>query len=296
MPQLDRAKVPGARRRRAQRVNPRSGGQLVLLSVLPPGLADGLALPITLRRALAAIRPSGRSRIWVPRSPPTAGRRLGVGIPAQSNAHRTGKLRPTAVPARLRTSTGSVNRAELLLIRPSPGRLKRRPTTGLALRRRLQRLLRHAVGGVVRAGEQATRELRAAEEERCVVLPRGANPAVDIDHRAGSEVERAPRSRAGGAGRERELLGLGATCPARVVLESAGVLEPAHNLGQLVLDRLIGADCAAKREALLGVGDARVQARLDGPDRLGRDQRLGHIPGIGQYIGVDGKTAPSGAG
>ena len=69
--------------------------------------------------------------------------------------------------------------------------------------------------------------------------------------------------------------------PTRVVLEAAGVLEPAQNLGQLVLDRLVGADRASERKPLLGVLDAPVQARLNGADRLRGDQRLGEIPGIG---------------
>ena len=58
-----------------------------------------------------------------------------------------------------------------------------------------ERALGHPVGGVVGAAQQPARELRPAEEQRGVVLPGGADPAVDVDHRARREVERLARAR-----------------------------------------------------------------------------------------------------
>ena len=89
---------------------------------------------------------------------------------------------------------------------------------------------------------------------------------MDVDHRAGREVKRAPGGRARGAGGERKLFRRRRAGPAGVVLQAAGVLKPAQHLGQLVLDGLIGADRAPEREPLLGVGDADVQTRLDRAD------------------------------
>ena len=55
------------------------------------------------------------------------------------------------------------------------------------------------------AAEQPPRELRAAEVQRRVVLPGGADAAVDGDHRARGLVERPAGDRARGVGGEREL-------------------------------------------------------------------------------------------
>ena len=99
--------------------------------------------------------------------------------------------------------------------------------------------------------------------------------------------------RARGARGERELLGLGLARPAGVVLQAAGVLELAQDLGQLVLDRLVGADRAPEREPLLGVGDAHVEARLHRSERLGGDQRLREVPRVGEHAGVDVEPAPA---
>ena len=77
-------------------------------------------------------------------------------------------------------------------------------------------------------------------------------PCTEIIVRAAKSSARAGR-RARGAGRERELVGLRLARPAGVVEQRAGVLQLAQDLGQLVLDRLVGADRAPEREALLGV-------------------------------------------
>ena len=59
-----------------------------------------------------------------------------------------------------------------------------------------QQLAGHPVGGVGRARQQPPRELRAAEVQRRVVLPRRADAAVDGDLRARRVVERLARRRA----------------------------------------------------------------------------------------------------
>ena len=112
-------------------------------------------------------------------------------------------------------------------------------------------------------------------------------------------IERAAKSSASPAAERAALAasgnssGLDSPRPAGVVLQPAGVLQPAQDLGQLVLDRLVGADRAAEREPLLGVGDADVQARLHRADRLRRDQRLGEIPRVAERLGADLEpTAP----
>ena len=97
-------------------------------------------------------------------------------------------------------------------------------------------------------------------------------------------VERAPGDRARGAGGERELAGRAVAGPARVVEQRAAVLELAQDLGERVLDGLVGADRAAEREALLGVGDGHVERRLDAAERLGGDQRLREVPGAGERL------------
>ena len=73
-------------------------------------------------------------------------------------------------------------------------------------RRPREQLAGDAVGGVGRPAEQPPRQLRAAEVQRRVVLPRRADPAVHGDHRARRLVERAAGDRARRARRERELL------------------------------------------------------------------------------------------
>ena len=72
--------------------------------------------------------------------------------------------------------------------------------------------------------------------------------------------------------------------PAGVVEQRAPVLQLAQHLGQRVLDRLVGADRASERVALLGVGDGHLQRRLDAAERLGRDQGLRQMPGAGERL------------
>ena len=69
-----------------------------------------------------------------------------------------------------------------------------------------QQLAGHPVGGVGRARQQPPRELRAAEVQRRVVLPRRADPAVDGDLRARRVVERLARHEAERGRGERELV------------------------------------------------------------------------------------------
>ena len=70
-----------------------------------------------------------------------------------------------------------------------------------------ERPLGHLIDGVPGAAEQAPRELRAAVEERRIVLPGRADPAVDIDHGPAGDIEclapppPAPRSRRAGTPR-----------------------------------------------------------------------------------------------
>ena len=109
--------------------------------------------------------------------------------------------------------------------------------------------------------EQPLGELRAAEVQRRVVLPGRPDAAVHGDLRARRVVVGLARHEPERGRRHRQLLRLVLRRPARVVHERAGVLEPPQDLHQLVLDRLVGADRAAEREALLGVGDARLRAR-----------------------------------
>ena len=163
---------------------------------------------------------------------------------------------------------------------------------GVTPRVRQQRLLGDAVDRVVRAAEQPPRQLRPAEEQRRVVLPGRADATVDVDHRAGGVVERVAGLGPSGARRERELLRLGVASPAGVVLQAAAVLLEAQHLGELVLDRLVGADRAPEREPLLGVRDAHLEARLHRPERLSRDQRMGEIPGVGEHVSID-RDAPA---
>ncbi len=86
------------------------------------------------------------------------------------------------------------------------------------------------------AAEQAPGELRAAEVQRRVVLPRRADAAVHGDHRAGGLIEGAAGHRARGVGCERELLRSAVAGPAGVVEQRAPVLELAQHLGERVLD------------------------------------------------------------
>ena len=99
-----------------------------------------------------------------------------------------------------------------------------------------------------------------------------------------ASIERASADRARGARRERELARGALPRPAGVVEQRASVLELAQHLGQPVLDRLVGADRAAEREALLGVGDRHVERRLDAAERLGGDQRLREVPGARERL------------
>ena len=102
---------------------------------------------------------------------------------------------------------------------------------------------------------------------------------MDRDHGAGGLVERAPGHRARRAGRERELIGPAATRPARVVEQGASVVELSQDLGERVLDRLVGADRAPEGVALLRVGNGDVERRFDAADGLSGEQRLGEVPG-----------------
>ena len=62
-----------------------------------------------------------------------------------------------------------------------------------------------------------------------------------------------------------------------------------------MLDRLIGADRAPEREALLGVLDRHLQAGLDRAERLGGDQRLGEVPGRRRRASRTLEDSPRGA-
>src|SRR4029077_16713916 len=90
--------------------------------------------------------------------------------------------------------------------------------------------------------------------------------------------------RARGAGRERELRWRSSARPAGVVEQRAAVVELAQDLGEGVLDRLVGADRAGERVALLGVFDGTVERRFDAAERLGGDQRLRQVPGGGERL------------
>ncbi len=100
----------------------------------------------------------------------------------------------------------------------APGRRTRRRTARLELlggARLRDQLAGDAVGRGRGAAEQAAGELRAAEVQRRVVLPCGADAAVHGDHRARGLVERTRGDRAGGAGGERELRRRAARAPSR---------------------------------------------------------------------------------
>ena len=149
---------------------------------------------------------------------------------------------------------------------------------------RREQLRRDAVGRVARPAEQPPAQLRAAEEQRGVVLPRRADPAVGDDVLAGGEVERASRRPSAPRSRRGELLGPVVEGPARVVQQRAGVLLAAQDLGQAVLDRLVGADRATEREALLGVRDGHLERGLHRTERLGGQHRLGQVPRAGELL------------
>src|SRR6478752_5066565 len=171
------------------------------------------------------------------------------------------------------------------------------PTSLRALRgsaRLRQQLAGHAVGRAAASADQPPRELRAAEVERGVVFPGGADAAVHGDVLARGEVERAAGGHARGARRERELGGRILPRPARVVHERARVLQAAQFLHQAVLDRLVGADRAPERVALLGVGHRHLQARLHRAEGLGADQALGEVPGGAQDVLVDAERCSGG--
>ena len=107
------------------------------------------------------------------------------------------------------------------------------------------------------------------------LLPGGPDPAVDVCSRRAAKssaprprtAPRSPRARTPPAGRRASRRSTGARA----------VLEPSQNLGQPVLDRLVGADRAPEREALLGVGDATPRA----PSRRRRSTRPRSAPGRG---------------
>src|SRR5262249_51122658 len=138
-------------------------------------------------------------------------------------------------------------------------------------------------------------ELRAAVVPRRVVLPRRADAAMDGDHLARGEIERVAGGRARGARRERELLGLAVAGPARVQQQRAADLRQPQDLAEAVRDRLVRADRAPEREALLRVGDADLERLLDGADRLGGQQRLGDVPRPLDLVAADVELRALGA-
>ena len=90
------------------------------------------------------------------------------------------------------------------------GRRPRRPGRRLgsgALARLGEQALGHAVGGVGAAADEAPLELRAAEVQRRVVLPRRSDAAVRLDVLPRGVVERPAGRRPGRAGRQGELRG-----------------------------------------------------------------------------------------
>ena len=114
------------------------------------------------------------------------------------------------------------------------------------------------------------------------MLPRGADAAVDGDLLARGEVERAARDRARRARRVGDLVRRVAEREARVDQQRARVLLTAQDLDEPVLHRLVAADRAPEREALLRVASARPRARVSTrAERLGGDQRLGEVPRLG---------------
>ena len=74
---------------------------------------------------------------------------------------------------------------------PSPALAHARDSIRCRLRcdGRPERLFGDSIGRIGRAAEQPPRQLRTAEEQRRVVLPRRADPAVDVDHQPPREVE-----------------------------------------------------------------------------------------------------------
>ena len=198
---------------------------------------------------------------------------------ASSHAHGTGSASRTSMPSASARSRSSVYFSIGKRWRSGSGKRQRSwvqtftrrrgpPGTARRPRGRRRRPCRRAAGArAARAGSTAAR--RAPTWRRCRRGPRSA-PAWR------GRPRRPPRC--GRRRGERQLVRLVLPRPAGVVHQRAGVLEPAQDLHQLVLDRLVGADRAAERVALLGVGDRALERDLDRAERLGGDQRLRQVP------------------
>ena len=165
-------------------------------------------------------RHGGRAGVEARRSP-RSGRRASRGVPCScqyqvgcaGGTHRPGgRRRPRPPPAAARIPAAAPHVARTATRMPAQSHA---PAVAIA------RSATRSVASCVPA-EQPARELRATEEQRRVVLPGGADAAVDVDHRPGGEVQRRPGGRAGGAGGQRELLGRRAAGPAGVVLQTRG--------------------------------------------------------------------------
>ena len=153
---------------------------------------------------------TGEDRVRRPRT-----RGVDANLPGFSGRERRG-LRPRRHRRRwsragARWSRGSQQGGDAGRRRPAPSccRSSSRSTQDVCGRpRRAQQLVGHAVGRVAVAAEQPPRELRAAEEQRRVVLPRRPDAAVHADQLARRVVERLARRDPGRGRRDGNSSGL----------------------------------------------------------------------------------------
>ena len=231
------------RQRRRRGCARRSSGSCTRLERLPRRPAR----PRGPRRPAVGDHPRAQQRVLVAREPVVLGEREAPAVVASRRARSRGRPRRRARGLR-RTA------------RPPPGP-PRRPSPPSSRRESCAR-----------------RKYSGASCSQVAPMP----PCTEICARAAwsSAAPAATRSADAASGNSS---GLSWRRPAGVVHQRAGVLEPPQHLHQLVLDRLVGADRAPEREALLGVLRPRPRAR----PRPRRATRRRAAPGRGTSAAAD---------